>query len=61
VEECRLAAALQSTIEALPEEASSSAAKEVADLLRRLGHATETPPDGATDERDDRVQEQRPG
>jgi hypothetical protein len=63
-EERQLAAALQTTIAALPESSSSSAAEEVAALLRRLGHggtAGSAPSDTATDRRDDRVQEQRPG
>jgi hypothetical protein len=64
-EERALAAALRETAAALPARTSSAAAEEVAALLRRLGHgssAGEPPPaDGATDGRDDRVQEQRPG
>ena len=65
-EERELAAALRTTAAALPEEAGSMAAQEVAALLRRLGHGGSgadgsSPADGGTEERDDRVQEQRPG
>jgi hypothetical protein len=66
-EECRLAAALDRTAHALPDAAEdpSTAAQEVAALLRRLGHGStngtgSTPPDDATEPRDDRPQEQRP-
>jgi hypothetical protein len=51
----------------VPDEADSSAATEVAALLRRLGwgssaaEADEPPPDEPTAPRDDRRQEQRPG
>lgn len=63
-EERQLADTLRSAIAGLPENSSSSAVQEVAALLRRLGHggsAGGEPPDGSTDGRDDRVQEQRPG
>jgi hypothetical protein len=69
-EERRLADALQRTAEALtPRESDrlSTAAQEVAALLRRLGHGSsaargeEPPADAPTEPRDDRVQEQRPG
>jgi hypothetical protein len=64
-EERALAAALREMAEALPAQPSSNAAEEVAALLRRLGSdrpdGEEPPADGATDDRDDRVQEQRPG
>ncbi|MBM7805289.1 hypothetical protein JOD57_001126 [Geodermatophilus bullaregiensis] len=68
-----LAEALQAVAARVPEgSATTSAAGEVAALLRRLGHGRsagrrddrspgESPPDGATEPRDDRVQEQRPG
>jgi hypothetical protein len=50
---------------AVPEEASSSAVGEVAALLRRLGSRacapSGLPPDEASDPRDDRLQQQRPG
>jgi hypothetical protein len=66
-EECALADALQEAARVVEEEGSSTAAQEVAALLRRLGHGGSAgegdgaPPDGATSGRDDRVQEQRPG
>jgi hypothetical protein len=66
-EERELADALRTTAAALRADFSSTAAEEVAALLRRLGQGSasgsgESPPsDGATDARDDRVQEQRPG
>ncbi|MGY1833373.1 SIR2 family protein [Geodermatophilus sp. SYSU D01180] len=76
-EERVLAEALQPVAEALPEGASTpSAAGEVAALLRRLGAgrsggrrdgsaddrpADDRPVDAATDARDDRLQQQRPG
>jgi hypothetical protein len=66
--ECRLADALTRMAEALPEPSeSSSAAAEVADLLRRLGAGSSAdsgetaPPDERTEPHDDRRQEQRPG
>ncbi|TYP82913.1 SIR2 family NAD-dependent protein deacylase [Blastococcus xanthinilyticus] len=66
-EERALAGSLHAVAEALPEDASSTAALEVAGLLRRLGHGSSAadgdgaPPDVATRGRDDRTQEQRPG
>jgi hypothetical protein len=68
-EERVLADALQQTADLLPDgqEQSPTAAEEVAALLRRLGHGSTngrkgtTPPDEATEPRDDRPQEQRPG
>jgi hypothetical protein len=61
-EERELAAALRSTAAVLRTDSPSTAAQEVAALLRRLGHGDSTAPaDGATTGRDDRVQEQRPG
>jgi hypothetical protein len=68
-EECTLADALGRTAEVLPEREPdpSTAAQEVADLLRRLGHGStngtsgDTPPDESTEPRDERTQEQRPG
>jgi hypothetical protein len=67
-DERRLAEALRAMAEALPEPAeATSATHEVAALLRRLGSgssadAGETaPPDGRSEPRDDRPQEQRPG
>jgi hypothetical protein len=64
-DEQALAAALRDLAGVLPDTGSSTAAEEVAALLRRLGHGSESgeeaPADGATDQRDDRVQEQRPG
>jgi hypothetical protein len=66
-EERELSAALATMAEAVPEGSRSTAAEEVAALLRRLGHgstaasADDPPSDGATGRRDDRVQEQRPG
>ncbi|MGY1643547.1 SIR2 family NAD-dependent protein deacylase [Geodermatophilus sp. SYSU D00703] len=63
-EEQALAEALGHVEQVIPGETSSSAAGEVAALLRRLGsrsRAGSPPPDEATDRRDDRVQEQRPG
>ncbi|MGY1743424.1 MULTISPECIES: SIR2 family protein [unclassified Blastococcus] len=68
-EERRLAEALQPVADALADGGGrSSAAEEVAALLRRLGSgasagepAAGTPADGRTEPRDDRVQEQRPG
>jgi hypothetical protein len=67
-EERGLADALQAVADGLPdEEGRTSAAEEVAALLRRLGHGSSTgdidgpPADAATEPRDDRPQEQRPG
>jgi SIR2-like domain len=62
-DERTLAAALREMAAVLPDRSSSTAAEEVAALLRRLGHddGEQSPADGATDARDDRVQEQRPG
>ena len=68
-EERGLAEALQAVADRLPAEdgARTSAAEEVAALLRRLGHGSsagkpaDTPADEATEPRDDRTQEQRPG
>jgi hypothetical protein len=66
-EECVLADALRQAAGAVPVDAPSTAAQEVAALLRRLGHGgsvangDDRPSDGATTGRDDRVQEQRPG
>ncbi|UOY01735.1 SIR2 family NAD-dependent protein deacylase [Blastococcus sp. PRF04-17] len=66
-EERRLSDALSAVATTLPDDVRSSAAAEVGALLRRLGHrggaggGEEPPPDGATADRDDRVQEQRPG
>ena len=67
-DERRLAEALQEVAARIPEgPATTSAAGEVAALLRRLGHGgtaadgDDRPSDVATDGRDDRVQEQRPG
>jgi hypothetical protein len=66
-EERALSAALATMAEALPEDASSTAAQEVLALLRRLGHGSSAGSgghpsvDGSTDAADDRVQEQRPG
>ncbi|MFD2093954.1 SIR2 family NAD-dependent protein deacylase [Blastococcus deserti] len=66
-EECALADALQSVAGAVREDSGSTAAQEVVALLRRLGHGgsasdgDDPPPDAPTAERDDRMQEQRPG
>ncbi|HEY4624825.1 MAG TPA: SIR2 family protein, partial [Blastococcus sp.] len=66
-EERTLATALRTMAEAVPDDATSTAAQEVADLLRRLGHGSsaatgeEPPADGASEPEDDRIQEQRPG
>ncbi|MGY1815025.1 SIR2 family protein [Blastococcus sp. SYSU D00820] len=65
-EECALAEALRPVAERVPDDAhGASAAAEVAVLLRRLGAGASAgdvpPPDGATEPRDERVQEQRPG
>ncbi|WP_104524590.1 SIR2 family protein [Blastococcus atacamensis] len=66
-EEQALAEALRGVAEVLPEGTVTSAAREVAGLLRRLGHGgtaadgDDAPVDGATRRRDDRPQEQRPG
>jgi hypothetical protein len=69
-EERQLAAALRSTAGAVRPDSSSTAAQEVAALLRRLGHdgsadgsadGADPPADGGTADRDDRPQEQRPG
>ena len=76
-DERRLAEALQEVAARIPEgPATTSAAGEVAALLRRLGHgrsagrrderpgghdAGEGPADAATELRDDRLQSQRPG
>jgi hypothetical protein len=76
-DEQRLADALQGAAEVLPDDDGSTAAQEVAALLRRLGHggsaasgsapapgsapAQQPPPDERTEPRDDRTQEQRPG
>jgi hypothetical protein len=60
-DERALSEALADVAERLPDDSPSSAAGEVAALLRRLGHGSEPPADGPTAERDDRVQEQRPG
>jgi hypothetical protein len=62
-EEQALAEALAHVEQAMPAETTGSAGAEVAALLRRLGSrgGEGTPPDAATDRRDDRVQEQRPG
>ncbi|MBW8765004.1 MAG: SIR2 family protein, partial [Geodermatophilales bacterium] len=66
-EERTLATALRTMAEAVPDDATSTAAQEVADLLRRLGHGNsaatgeEPPADGASEPEDDRIQEQRPG
>jgi hypothetical protein len=64
-EERALAGALREMAGFLPANPASTAAGEVAALLRRLGSGApegEDPPvDGATDDRDDRPQEQRPG
>jgi hypothetical protein len=66
-EERRLSDALETLAESVPEDFGSSAAREVAVLLRRLGHGSsaaegkEPPADAATEPEDDRVQEQRPG
>jgi hypothetical protein len=66
-EERRLSEALTAVAATLPDDATSWAAGEVDALLRRLGHGRaagvgeEPPADSATAERDDRVQEQRPG
>jgi hypothetical protein len=66
-EERALAEALGTVAAVLPGEGErTSAAEEVADLLRRLGQggsgSAEGPPDDeATEPRDDRTQEQRPG
>ncbi|MGY1690439.1 SIR2 family protein [Geodermatophilus sp. SYSU D01105] len=66
-EEQALAEALAHVERVMPEEPSSSAAGEVGALLRRLGSRAGAtgrgapPADEATDQRDDRVQEQRPG
>jgi len=64
-EERALAGALQDLADAVPDQSSSAAAAEVAALLRRLGHGNTTdegsPAAGATDDRDDRIQEQRSG
>ncbi|RZU32536.1 SIR2-like protein [Blastococcus saxobsidens] len=66
-EEQALAQALGGVVDALPEDAASTAALEVAGLLRRLGHGgsagegDDRPVDAATRSRDDRPQEQRPG
>ena len=65
-----LADALGQAAEAVRDGSDSAAAREVADLLRRLGHGgsaadgdgdDDGPSDVATDGTDDRVQEQRPG
>jgi hypothetical protein len=65
-----LADALQhvaATLPGRPGDQLSSAAREVAALLRRLGHGSSvadgvpSPADAATEPRDDRIQEQRPG
>ncbi|TFV61982.1 UNVERIFIED_ORG: SIR2 family protein, partial [Bacillus sp. AZ43] len=64
-EECAVADALAEAAGVVRADSTSSAAREVAALLRRLGHGGdgggEPPADGATSRRDDRVQEQRPG
>jgi hypothetical protein len=65
-EERTLSAALSAMAASVPEDASSAAAREVVALLRRLGHGStagsgDGPPDGTTDDGDERVQEQRPG
>ena len=67
-EELVLAEALRAVADVVPDGArDTSAAEEVAALLRRLGHGTsaasgeEPPPDERTQPADDRVQEQRPG
>ncbi|MDK3257944.1 SIR2 family NAD-dependent protein deacylase [Blastococcus capsensis] len=66
-EERALAGALRTVAETLPPDASSTAALEVAGLLRRLGHGScaadgdEPPPELASGPRNDRAQEQRPG
>ncbi len=71
-EERALAEALQAVAARVPEgPATTSAAGEVAALLRRLGYGRsagrrddgpgEGPPDAATEPRDDRLQQQRPG
>jgi hypothetical protein len=67
-DERRLAEALTRMADELPEPGEgTSAATEVADLLRRLGAGSSVedretaPPDERTDLRDDRRQEQRPG
>jgi hypothetical protein len=69
-EERTLADALQRAAEALPAREGdrlSTAAQEVAGLLRRLGHGSsaadgeDPPPDAPTEPRDDHVQERRPG
>jgi hypothetical protein len=66
-EERSLAEALGRVAESLPAGASSEAGAEVAALLRRLGHGgtasagDSAPVDVATQDRDDRPQEQRPG
>ncbi|MGY2082238.1 SIR2 family protein [Blastococcus sp. SYSU DS0539] len=65
-EERALAGALRCVADALPEDASSTAALEVAALLRRLGHGSSAadgeapPPDAAGRPPDDRTPEQRP-
>ncbi|RBY91023.1 SIR2 family protein [Blastococcus sp. TF02A-30] len=65
-EERALADVLGTVGAVVPDGGDSTAAQEVAALLRRLGHGVsggrgEPPVDGATRRRDDRVQEQRPG
>jgi len=66
-EERALAEALRGVADVLPGGASTTAALEVAGLLRRLGHGgsasdgDDRPADTGTASRDDRVQEQRPG
>jgi hypothetical protein len=69
-EERRLAEVLAPVADVVPEgDEPTSAAAEVAALLRRLGAGEsvasgapgDVPADGATEKRDDRVQEQRPG
>ncbi|MGY1712644.1 SIR2 family protein [Geodermatophilus sp. SYSU D00758] len=62
-EERTLADRLAAVERDLPERVTTSATAEVAALLRRLGSRTRgrSPADGATQPRDDRVQEQRPG
>jgi hypothetical protein len=67
-EEQRLADVLTRAAEVLPDDDGSTAAQEVAALLRRLGHGSSagragrrSAPDAPTDPQDDRPQEQRPG
>jgi hypothetical protein len=67
-EEQALADALEQLAELLPDREAdrSTAAEEVEALLRRLGAGSagpgaDTPPDEATERRDERTQEQRPG